>query len=235
VCGRSFAKDKPSRTECWRCRTKSERPRRIDPLAQIGENATALMASLPIHSHHRAPLLAALSTSIPSTTAAPLLHASASYIRSVKRKDHSGSDLLQAKYSSGVKRQRLAAERIEQLCDFVAMACPTKSGERSVSYHQYVTDSALYTSYCSSIAAPVSFNTFYRVKRWMRVRRAGKYLGQFDCSKCVAFHKLNLKPEAERTPEEAENLRGCILHRQAVFRSASTISSYAPIFKRGSS
>ncbi len=39
-----------------------------DPLAQIGENATQLMASLPTHSHHRAPLLKALSQHLPSST-----------------------------------------------------------------------------------------------------------------------------------------------------------------------
>lgn len=232
-CGKLHSKD--GHRLCWQCRCKPPaQQENLDPLAQIGENATQLMASLPTHSHHRAHLLAILSSNIPSTTAAPLLHASASYIRSAKRKDHSSSDLLQAKYPSGVKRHRLADERVEQLCDFVATACPTKSGESSVTYHQFVTDTALYTSYCSSSAAPVSFNTFSRVKRWMRVRRAGRYLGQFDCSHCVAFYKLEHKPEAERTAAEAHNLRGCILHRQTVFHNGSTTSSCALVFSRGS-
>ena len=192
------------------------------------------MASLPTHSHHRAPLLAILSSNIPSTTAASLLHSSASYIRSVKERDHSGSDLLLQKYACGVKRRRLPDERVEQLCDFVAAACPTKSGERSVSYHQHVTDSALYSSYCSSTTTPVSFNTFWRVKHWMRVRRSGRYLGQFDCSRCITFHKLQYKPEAERTGQEAEELRGCILHRETDFHRGSTTSSFGPICSRGS-
>jgi hypothetical protein len=98
------------------------------------------MASLPVHSHHRAPLLSTLSQHIPSTTASTLLHAAPSTIRNAKRKDYSNSDLMQQKYAAGVKRQKLSDERVEQLCDFVATACPTKSGEQSVTYHQYTTD-----------------------------------------------------------------------------------------------
>src|ERR1700712_2344028 len=106
--------------------------------------------SLPVHSHHRAPLLSALSQHIPSSTAATLLHAASSTIRNAKRKDHSDSDLLQQKYSEGVKRQQLAPEREEQLCDFLAAACPTKSGEKSATLHQYTTDDSLYSAYRQS-------------------------------------------------------------------------------------
>jgi len=53
------------------------------------------MASLPVHSHHRAPLLKALSQHLPSSTAATLLHAAPSTIRNAKRKDYSMSDLVQ--------------------------------------------------------------------------------------------------------------------------------------------
>src|SRR5680860_440919 len=179
-------------TRCTACRNKqkveSEEQKSSDPLAQIGENASQLMASLPTHSHHRAPLLHALSHHVPSSTAAALLHAAPSTVRNAKRKDYRDSDLLQQRYASGVKRQRLAPQRTEQLCDFVAATCPTKSGERSVSYHQYTTDASLYSAYRTSAAAPVSFNTFRRVKQWMRVRRAGRYLGHFDCSKCVTYN-----------------------------------------------
>jgi len=236
-CRICFQKDKPSRTKCWHCRTQSPQRHQenIDPLAQIGENATQLMATLPTRSHHRAPLLSILSTNIPSTIAASLLHASPSHVRNMKRTDHSCSDLLQSKYPAGVKRQRLVPDRVDQLCDFVAAACPTKSGERSESYHQYTTDASLYSAYCQSAPTPVSFNTFYRVKRWMRVRRAGRYLGQFDCSRCVTFHKLQHKPEAELTGEEAHDLRCCTLHRQTVFPSASTISRCGLIFSLDSS
>jgi len=234
VCGKLLAATDKHKL-CWQCRSEAPNEQEnLDPLAQIGENATLLMASLPTHSHHRAPLLSILTHNIPSPIAAPLLHASDSYIRNVKRKDLCSSNLLQAKYAAGVKRQRTAPERQAQLCDFIATACPTKSGERSVTYHQYTTDSSLYSAYCQTTPTPVSFNTFYLVKRWMRVRRAGRYHGQFDCSRCVTFYKLDHKPEAERSAEEAKELRGCILHRQTVFLSESTTSSCAPTYSRGS-
>lgn len=100
MCGRSFPKDKPSRTRCSRCRSNSKQTAlqeqlSIDTLAQIGENACALMATLPVHSHNRAPLLSALSQHLPSTTASTLLHAAPSTIRNAKRKDYSMADLVQ--------------------------------------------------------------------------------------------------------------------------------------------
>ena len=150
-------------TQCKECRSQPpSEQENIDPLAQIGENATQLMASLPIHSHHRAPLLSILSHNIPSTTASSLLHASASYIRNVKRKDCGASDLVQQSYAAGVKRQKTSPLRQDQLCDFIATACPTKSGERTVTYHQYITDDSLYAGYCKSTPTPVSFNTFWK-------------------------------------------------------------------------
>ena len=181
------------------------------------------MASLPVHSHHRAPLLKALSQHIPSSTAATLLHAAPSTIRNAKRKDYSLADLLQQKYPTDVKRQKMAPQRLEDLCDFVAAACPTKSGEKSVTYHQYITDDLLYSAYCRFTANHVSFHTFWKVKHWMRVRRAGRYLGQFDCSKCIMFNKLQHKPEAELTAQEAYEMRGCVHHRKTRFLRASTI------------
>jgi hypothetical protein len=195
----------------------------VDPLAQIGENACALMATLPVHSHHRAPLLNALSQHLPSTTASTLLHAAPSTIRNAKRKDYSMTDLVRQKYPTGVKRQKLDPKRVEELREFVEVACPT-SGDKSETHHQYITDDLLYDAYRRFTPHPVSFHTFWRVKQWMRVRRAGRYLGQFDCSKCILFHKQQHKPEAELTPEEAHEMRGCVLHRQTRFRRASTIS-----------
>ncbi len=177
-----------------------------------------------MHSHHRAPLLSALSQHIPSTTAATLLHAASSTIRNAKRKDYSDSDLLQQKYPEGVKRQKLSDEKVDQLCTFVADVCPTKSGEKSVTYHQYITDSILYDAYCKSTPTSVSFNTFWKIKKWMRVRRAGRYHGQFDCSKCCMFNKLQHKPEAELTGEEAHEMRKCLRHRETRFFNSSTIS-----------
>jgi hypothetical protein len=208
-----------------KCRYKpSDRKPTLDPLAQVGQNACQLMASLPVHSHHRAPLLSALSQHIPSSTAATLLHAASSTIRNAKRKDHSDSDLLQQKYAAGVKRQKLSDDRVEQLCDFVATACPTKSGEKSVTYHQYTTDDSLYSAYRQSTSTPVSLNTFYKIKKWMRVRRAGRYLGQFDCSKCCMFNKLQHKADADLTGEEANEMRRCLRHRETRFFNSGTIN-----------
>ena len=222
-CGRTHSKD--GHSLCWQCRFKPKKNLpALDPLAQVGQNACQLMASLPVHSHHRAPLLSALSQHIPSTTAATLLHAASSTIRNAKRKDYSDSDLLQQKYAAGVKRQKLSDERVEQLCDFVASACPTKSGEKSVTYHQYTTDDSLYSAYCQSTSNPISFHTFYKIKRWMRVRRAGRYLGQFDCSKCCMFNKLQHKADADLTGEEANEMRKCLRHRETRFFNSSTIS-----------
>jgi hypothetical protein len=204
----------------------------LDPLSQIGQNASQLMAALPVHSHHRAPLLAALSQHIPSATAATLLHSAASTIRNAKRKDHSSSDLMQQSYAHGVKRPKIAAQRIDDLCDFVAAACPTKSGECSITHHQFTTDASLYSAYCRSTPSPVSFSCFYKIKRWMRVRRAGRYLGQFDCSKCVMLNKLQHKQEAELTGEEAHNLRDCQLHQQTKNCSVSTTSRCGPLSSR---
>jgi hypothetical protein len=108
------------------------------------------MASLPTHSHHRAPLLSALSSDIPSSAAASLLHASPSYIRDCKRKDYSGSDLLQQKYPAGVKRQRLSDDTLGRVFTFLVGACPTPSGSKHVTFKQYVKDDDLYEAYQQS-------------------------------------------------------------------------------------
>src|SRR5680860_1371917 len=73
-------------------------------------------------------------------------------------------------------------------------------------------------------ATPVSYNTFRRVKQWMRVRRAGRYLGQFDCSKCITYNKLQHKPMTELTGEEAQEMRRCRQHRITKNFNASSIS-----------
>ena len=231
-CGHCHSKD--GHALCWTCRQQLLQQQTnapataitpvLDPLAQIGENATQLLAALPPHSHHRSPLLNQLSQHIPSSTAATLLHAAPSTVRNAKRKDSSGSDLLTEKYARNVKRQKIESARVEELCDFVATACPTKSGERSVTYHQFTTDALLYSAYREFTPRPVSFNTFRRVKQFMRVRRASRYLGQFDCSKCVTYNKLQHKPSVLMTAEEEHDLRRCLKHRKTLFRNASTIS-----------
>lgn len=177
-----------------------------------------------MHSHQRAPLLHYLSQGIPSTVAAPLLHAAPSTIRNAKRKDYSIADLVLQKYPTGVKRQKLPPQRVEQLHDFIDVACPTKSGDKSETHHQYITDDLLYDAYRRFTSKPVSFHTFWRVKQWMRVRRAGRYLGQFDCSKCILFNKLQHKSEADLTPDEAYEMRGCVQHRKTCFFKSITIN-----------
>ena len=134
------------------------------------------------------------------------------------------TDLVQQKYPTGVKRQKMDPKRVDELHDFFDVACPTKSGDRSETHHQYITDDVLYDAYRRFTPNPVSFHTFWKVKQWMRVRRAGRYLGQFDCSKCVLFNKLQHKSEAELTPDEAYEMRGCVQHRKSRFFRASTIS-----------
>ncbi len=152
ACHRSFLPDRPSRKQCGTCRkrkhsdTKDEQEN-IDPRLQLAENASQLMASLPTHSHHRAPLLNILSGNIPSSAAAALLHSSASYIRDCKRKDPSSSDLLTQKYSSGVKRQRLSDDTLGRVFSFIVSACPTPSGSKSLTFKQFVNDDELYAAY----------------------------------------------------------------------------------------
>ena len=129
------------------------------------QNASDLMAALPTHSHHRATLVHFLSKGLDSTTAASLLHCSASYVRQVKRKDWSDSDLLQDKYARDVKRQKTDPAVLTELCDFLAASCPTKSGERSITYRQYVSDDALYQAYSTTALSPLSFHTFSDIKQ----------------------------------------------------------------------
>jgi len=221
-CGRTLGSTHRSK-QCTKCQSaaKEEQPS-IDPLAQIGENATQLMATLPVHSHHRAPLLHTLSQHIPSTTAATLLHAAPSTVRNAKRGDYSGSDLLQQHYPHGVKRQKLSSERRAELTDFLDVACPTKSGERHHTHHQFTTNQLLYDSYRRFTANPISFHSFLLFKRLMRVRQAGRYLGQFDCSRCITLNKLQFKNPL--TAEEESDLRHCQKHQQTSFLNASIIS-----------
>lgn len=104
---------------------------------------------LPTHSHHRAPLLSILSENIPSSAAAGLLHASASYIRDCRRQDHSSSDLLTEKYQRGTKRQRLAPDRLDAVFDFLISACSPVSGTAGP-FKQFIKDETLYQQYLDS-------------------------------------------------------------------------------------
>jgi len=172
-----------------------------------------MLAALPEHSHFRAPLLSVLSRGLSSNAAAPLLHASASYIRGVRRKDYSAHSLLQQRYKSGVKRQKIDPMRWRLLGQFLEAACPPKSGARTVTFRQYTTDDSLFDAYRSSVPQPLSFNSFLRAKQWLRVRRAGRYLGHFDCSRCVLYRKLHYKAVEDLKPEDHQQLRLSEVHR----------------------
>jgi len=158
-CHSGFRADKPSRRFCGSCRTKQAHAGQAtaptnqptpSPQALLLRNVTNLMAELPVHSHHRAPLLQSLSRDIPSAAAAPLLRASASYIRDCKRKDYAHSDLLTQKYAPGTKRQRLSHDTLSAVFDFLIHACPTHSGSKTISFTQFINDDQLYKEYKDS-------------------------------------------------------------------------------------
>lgn len=158
------------------------------------------MQHLPVHSHHRAPLVHFLSQGLPSTVAPHILATTPSYVRQCKRKSFDDSDLVQEKYPHGVKRQRLHEGRVVEVIDFLQGACPTKSGSRHVTYYQYTTDDALYQAYRTSSQQPVSLNTFHKLKGFLRVRKKKKYLGMFDCRKCYRRSQLpSLIHQAQQT------------------------------------
>lgn len=180
------------------------------------------MSQLPVHSHHRAPLVSILAQGLPSTTAAPLLHTSASYVRECKRKDVSQSALLQDKYARGVKRAKLHESRLGELMEFLVGACPVKSGSRSETMRQFVTDEALYEGYRQQHpSTAVCFNTFLKYKRWLRVKHAGKYLGMFDCPHCFLLHQLPSRLQGDPgNPALLMDLAKCKQHQAWHFRSA---------------
>jgi len=63
----------------------------------LARNVSSLMSSLPLYSHHRAPLVNVLSKDLPSTTVAKILHTTPTYVRQCKRKNYDDADLLQNK------------------------------------------------------------------------------------------------------------------------------------------
>src|SRR5680860_99571 len=207
--------------------------------ALLVRNVGSLMAALPVHSHHRAPLLHALSQHLPSSTAAPLLHASPSYIRDCKRKDYSQSDLLTQKYQPGTKRQRLSDDTLHAVVDSIVAGCPPHSGSRSLTFTQHIGDDALYQQYKDGrppgIPA-VSLHTFLRLKHWLRVRRAGKYFGQFDCWLCLRLRQLpqlmKQTTDAATLLHQRLELQQCQQHQETDFGSAISIDSHAPVSSR---
>lgn len=70
----------------------------------------------------------------------------------------------------------------------------------------------------STARAPVCLNTFLRVKKWLRVRRAGKYFGRFDCKKCLRLKQIPFLQMKERSAARfvklGEELKGCREHQE---------------------
>ena len=97
---------------------------------------------------------------------------------------------LASRYSHGVKRAKLHEGRVAEVIDFLQHACPTKSGSRHVTYYQYIGDDDLYQAYRTTTRQPVCFNTFYKLKGFLRVRKKKKYLGMFDCRSCYRLTQL---------------------------------------------
>ena len=89
-----------------------------------------------------------------------------------------------------MKRAKLHEGRIAEVVDYLQHACPTKSGSRHVTYYQYTTDDALYHAYHATTQQPVCFNTFSKLKGFLRVRKKRKYLGMFDCRACYRRTQL---------------------------------------------
>jgi hypothetical protein len=111
------------------------------------------------------------------------------------------------RYAHNVKRQKLSDGRIAEVIDFLTAACPTKSGSRHVTYHQYLTDDALYQGYLSYTQQPVCFNTFLRLKNFLRVRKKKKYFGMFDCRDCYRRTQLpSLIQQARQSNQPYENI-----------------------------
>jgi len=63
---------------------------------------------------------------------------------------------------------------------------------------------------------PVSFSTFIRVKKWLRVHRAGKYFGRFDCKRCLRRQQIPFLQAKVRNPAQfvklGQELRECTEH-----------------------
>jgi hypothetical protein len=149
-------------------------------------------------------------------------------VRQCKRKDYSESDLLQDKYARDVKRQKTQPSVVQELLEYLSLACPVKSGSRHLTFKQYITDDALYQGYIMSVARPVSFNTFLKIKQFMRIKRSSKYFGMFDCYQCFRLHQLPSLIAQESVHSQRvrleEELSECHTHESTHFLSAVSTS-----------
>lgn len=132
------------------------------------------------------------------------------------------------RYAHHVKRAKLHECRIAEVISYLTSACPVKSGSRHLTYHQYVPDDALYQGYKASSQQPVCFNTFIKLKSFLRVRHQRHYLGMFDCRLCYRLTQLPALIQqahaaqtgyAERVKLELE-LDHCNKHHDLSFHNA---------------
>ena len=82
---------------------------------------------------------------------------------------------------------------------------------------------------CYSGSRLVCFNTFCKLKHWLRVRRSGKYFGQFDCYLCLRRKQIPLLQAKATTDgqrmELGQELQRCERHHALTFGSAISTSS----------
>src|SRR4051812_27293547 len=89
-CGKWTIKHRHRSHRCLSCRYKHEKSTTspTTPLStteqQMTKNVSNMMSLLPIHSHHRAPLVHHLSKGLDSTTASNILNTTSSYVRQCK-------------------------------------------------------------------------------------------------------------------------------------------------------
>ncbi len=159
----------------------------MNEIETVGTNAISLVQSLPSYSHRRAPLIASLTTNLPSSTVHNLFGISASYARQCKRKP---TEQLMTQYPNKVKRKKISNDERTTIQQLIADYCPTKSGTPSLIYFQYMQNNELYSKYIESTPIPRCYKTFIKVKTQMPIRVVKAYYGQFDCWTCLEYHQL---------------------------------------------
>src|SRR5688500_11881346 len=85
---------------------------------------------------------------------------------------------------------------------------------------------------CQRGQHPVPFNTFYKIKQWLRVRRSGEYFGQFDCYLCLRLRQLPIEYANTWNLTErialALELERCQTHHETTFGNAVSTSNLGP-------
>lgn len=119
-----------------------------------------------------------------------------------------------------MKRQKTDPARKEEAQAFIKVACPTKSGEKSPTLHQYTTNKLLYDSYCNFTPQPYSFRTLWTLKKATGQLTLRQVLQLLQCDALAAVKLAQVT--ASIAHSHAEELRKCRLHKQTSFLSPST-------------